>query len=71
MKKFYYVYQVIDTKITDADGKSHQTSKVYEEFKEKAFSEHSAVEWILLHLKNKKYKKNKYTIKAIYEKLNG
>lgn len=69
MKKFYHIYQVIDTEIID--GISYPTSQVYEEFKEKSFSEHSAVEWILTHLKNKKYKNNKYTIKAIYEKLNG
>ena len=64
MKKFYYIYQVRDTNTVDGN-------KVFEEFKEKAFSEHSAVEWILTHLKNPKYKHNKYTIKSIYEKLNG
>jgi hypothetical protein len=66
MKKFYHIYQVIDGEIID--GITYPTS---EEFKEKAFSEHSAVEWISAHLKNKKHKNNKYTIKAIYEKLNG
>ena len=41
MKKFYHIYQVIDGEIID--GITYPTS---EEFKEKAFSEHSAVEWI-------------------------
>jgi hypothetical protein len=57
MKKFYYISQ---------DG--NHTS---EEFKEKTFSEHSAVEWISVRFKNPKNKHNKYIIKSIYEKLKG
>lgn len=57
MKKYYYIYQVYTDSIS-----------WHEEFKEKEFSEHSAVQWIATHLKNPKYKKAKYIIKPIYEK---
>jgi hypothetical protein len=60
MKKYYRIYQLITTD----GGKVHE---MYD-FKEKMISEHSAVEWISDHLKNKKYENNKYTIKAVYEK---
>ena len=64
MKKFYYIYQVRDTNTIEGN-------QILEEFKEKAFSEHLAVEWISDHLKLPNYKHHKYTVKAIYEKLNG
>lgn len=64
MKKFYYIYQVRDTNTVEGN-------QILEEFKEKAFSEHSAIEWISDHLKLHNCKHHKYTVKEIYEKLNG
>ena len=62
MKKFYYIYQV---------NYSQDGNHTSEEFKEKTFSEHSAVESISVRFKNPKNKHNKYIIKSIYEKLKG
>jgi hypothetical protein len=56
MKKFYYIYKVTET------------GKRFSYLEEKTFSQHSAVEWINDHLKNKKYENNKYTIREVYEK---
>jgi len=52
MKKFYYIYEIMD------DWKK--------KFRHKAFSEHSAIQWIKEHLQKPKYKDSKFKIQAIY-----
>jgi hypothetical protein len=53
MKKFYYVYEI--------------NKDWSEKFKHKAFSEHSAIQWIEEHLKQEKYKDSKFKIQSIYK----
>ena len=52
MKKFYYIYEIMDDWT--------------EKFRYKAFSEHSAIQWIEEHLKMEKYKDSKFKIQPIY-----
>jgi len=52
MKKFYYIYEIMDDWT--------------EKFRYKAFSEHSAIQWIKEHLQKPKYKDSKFKIQAIY-----
>jgi hypothetical protein len=53
MKKYYYVYEILDD--------------WSEKFKHKAFSEHSAVQWIDDHLEQPKYKDSKFKIQPLYK----
>jgi|TARA_Y100000310_G_C20367298_1_gene661822 hypothetical protein len=52
MKKFYYIYEI--------------NKDWTEKFKHKAFSEHSAIQWIEEHLTQEKYKDSKFKIQSIY-----
>ena len=52
MKKFYYIYEIMDDWT--------------EKFRYKAFSEHSAIQWIEEHLQKPKYKESKFKIQPIY-----
>ena len=52
MKKFYYIYEI--------------NEDWTEQFKYRASSEHSAIQWIEEHLQQEKYKESKFKIQPLY-----
>ncbi len=52
MKKYYYIYEIM--------------SDWNKEFRFKAFSQHSAIQWIEEHLSKSKHKNSKFKIQEIY-----
>ena len=52
MKKYYYIYEV---SLND------------KKFKYKAFSEHSAIQWVEEHLNRPEYKNSEFKIQPVYK----